>query len=102
MCKSCGCAASNNMQLALRVQSGETQNGLQQLRARLMGAPGVLHVEVDESAGRVLVDFSPQRTSQQEIEMVVDEYGVKVISAEMRELAHQHGVVAFFKRMVGK
>lgn len=102
MCKTCGCAAGNTMQLELHVQSDGERIGLQNLYARLMGAPGILHVNVDESTGQVLADFSPQRTSRQDIENIVTEYGVEVISAEVRGLAHQHGVVVFLKRILGK
>ena len=101
MCKTCGCGDSATMQIELHVKNGG-QSGLQTLYAGLMGAPGILHVQVDESTGQVLADFSPQRTSQQNIENLVAESGYEVISAELREPVHHHGVVAFIKRAFGK
>ena len=101
MCKSCGCAAGNNLQLELQVRIEAERNGLKNLYARLIGAPGILQVTMDEGSGQVLVDFSPQRTSQQNIENLVAEAGVGVISAQLRALAHQHGIVAFIKRITG-
>jgi hypothetical protein len=92
------------MQLELHVQSDAERSGLQNLYARLMGAPGILHVTVDADAdvGEVLVDFSPQRTSRQDIENIIAGDGYKITSSEVRERAHRHCAVAFLKGIFNK
>ena len=102
MCRTCGCAEGATMQLELHVKKDGGQDGLQSLYVRLMGAPGVLHVKVDESSGQVLADYSPQKTSRQDIETLVTGCGYEVTGAEVREPEHRHGVVALIKRVFGK
>jgi hypothetical protein len=100
VCKTCGCAAGNNMQLELHVRIDEKQSGLQNLHSRLMGEPGILHVEVDQSSRVVLIDFSPKRITQQDVSAAVSGYGAEIVSSQVRELEHRHGVTAFLKRMI--
>ena len=102
MCKTCGCGNGAAMQLELYVEDHDGRCRPQTLHARLMGAPGVLHVKVDEDAGRVLADFNPQQTSAQELERLAVEAGYAVRRAEIREMDHQHGITAFLKRIAGK
>ena len=102
MCKTCGCGEGAAMQLELHVKSAGEKKPLQILYVLLMGAPGILHVKVDDISGQVLADYSPLKTSKQDLENFVIESGYEVVSAQVRELEHQHGVVAFLKRVLGK
>ena len=104
VCKTCGCAGGAVCQLELLVNAGSSDEpmGLGTLSARLLGAAGLLHVSVDETSGQVLADFNPLRTSQQDIEAIVNGYGYEVISSKVNELPHQHGVVVFLKRILRK
>ena len=102
MCRTCGCGNGATMRLELYVEDSDGRCGPQRLHARLMGAPGVLHVKVDENAGQVLADFNPQQTSAQKLETLAAEAGYAVISSEIREMAHQHGITAFLKKALGK
>ena len=101
MCKTCGCAAGTQ-QLWLEVRRNEQTIELQSLYTDLIGAPGVLQVTTDEKSGQVTIDFNPQRTSQQEIEQRITGLGYTIDHVEVRELAHQHSISGFFKRILGQ
>lgn len=101
MCKTCGCAAGTK-QLRFQVKRNEQPLGLQSLSAELIGAPGVLQVEIEEQSGQLSVDFNLQRTSQQEIEQLITGLGYRIDNVEVREPAHQHSISGFFKRILGQ
>ena len=101
MCKTCGCAAGTQ-QLWLEVSQNEQSAGLQRLYADLIGAPGVLQVTTDEKSGQVTIDFNPQSTSQQELELRVTESGYAMTGAKIRTPAHQHSISGFFKKLLGQ
>lgn len=101
MCKTCGCAATTQ-QLCLKVKGKRESAGFRTLYDSLLGAPGILHVEMDEKSGQVLVDFSPQRNTRHVVEDIVGEQGYIVLEAEVRNIVHQHGVSGLIKRILGK
>lgn len=102
MCKTCGCASGSTMQLELQVRRGGEEAGLQELYAKIMGSPGILHVTVDEEAGKLVADFNPQRTSRRDVEAIITQSGYGIFRSQVREPAHPHGVTAFLERIIRK
>lgn len=101
MCKTCGCAAGAQ-QLRFQVKRHEQPIELQELYTDLIGAPGVLQVEIEEKSGQLTVDFNPLRTSQQELEQRITGLGYAINNVEVRTPAHQHSISGFFKRILGQ
>lgn len=101
MCKTCGCAAGAQ-QLRFQVKRNEQPIELQALYTDLIGAPGVLQVEIEEQSAQLSVDFNPQRTSQQDIEQLINGLGYTIDNVEVREPTHHHSISGFFKRILGQ
>jgi len=101
MCKTCGCAAGAQ-QLRFQLKRNDQQLELQALYADLLGAPGVLQVEIEEKSAQLSVDFNPQRTSQQQIEQLITGLGHTIDTVEVREPAHHHSISGFLKRILGQ
>ena len=101
MCKTCGCAA-DTQQLWLQFKEPDRSPDLQALRNSLLGAPGVLQATltaVDAEASQLILDFNPQRTTQQELEQLVVTAGYTPQAAELRPAGHKHGISSFIKRI---
>ena len=101
MCKTCGCAAGTQ-QLRFQVKRNEQPIEMQALYTDLIGAPGILQVEIEEQSGQLSVDCNPQRTSQQEIEQRITGLGYTIDNAEVRTPPHHHSISGFFKRILGQ
>ena len=101
MCKTCVCAA-DTQQLWLQFKEPDRSPGLQALRDGLLSAPGVLQATldaIDAESSQLILDFNPQRTTQQELEQLVVTAGYTPQSVELRQLEHKHGISSFIKRI---
>lgn len=98
MCKTCGCAAGTN-QLRILVSENSQAQRLPVLRDSLIGAAGVLQVTIEEKPSQVVLDYNPQRTTQQELEQLVISAGYTLEKVEFLQPEHQHSISGFIKRL---
>ena len=101
MCKTCGCAAGTQ-QLRFQIEDTGRAPGLRALRDGLLSAPGVLQATldaIDAESSQLVLDFNPQRTTQQELEQLVAASGYTPQSVELRQFEHKHGISSYIKRI---